>query len=278
MKYILDVPVEIIKLPNLADKFFDYLAKEDQFFFTSINPEILVESFKSWRYKNLLKRSKCNFADGIGLVGAYYFTKKRFFRFYLLNTILNQLRFYIFIMVNVLDFSKKRLAGVDFFVKLLTDARINKYKIFLVGGKQGVLEGTIRYLLKLNKNLNIVGFNDEVEVLLSKDGQIRINKEQFFINHLNDLKPDIIFIGLGYPKQEYFADYILKKVKSLKFTMGVGGTFDYLGGKSIRAPEVVRKLGFEWLWRLFFEPRKRLFRIIKAVIIFPWLYLKNQKI
>lgn len=276
MRRIFNVPIEIIEFESLANRFFEGLVGGARFYYVSANPEILVEAARDPKYKRLLRRSKCNFADGVGLVGAYYFNKKPLAQFSILNNVLNLVGFYFFLIKNIFRFSQQRLTGIDFFVKILNDARINKYKIFLLGGNLGVLTKTKKYLLKLNKNLNIIGFNDKVKVTL-KDRHIEIDKENFLIEQLNDLKPDIIFIGLSHPKQEYLADYLFNKIKTLKFAMGVGGTFDYLGGRNIRAPAIVRKLGFEWLWRLFFEPRKRFCRILKAVIIFPWSYL-NQKI
>ena len=50
--------------------------------------------------------------------------------------------------------------------------------------------------------------------------------------------------------------------------MGVGGSFDYLTGKTPRAPQFLRQMGLEWLWRLMLQP-KRWKRILNAVIIFP---------
>ncbi len=274
MQKIFSVPVEILSFQELLGRFFDHINRGEKFYFVSANPEILLESIKDAKYRKILQKSKSNFVDGIGLVGAYYFNKKQIIRFCFLNNVLNQIRFYIFVARNVFSFARKRLAGADFFVKLLSDKRINQYKIFFLGGKLSVLEGAEKYLLKLNKNLHIVGYDDKIKVVLKKK-QIKIFQEPFFLAQLNSLKPDIIFIGLGHPKQEYFANYVLSKVKTLKFAMGVGGTFDYIGGKIPRAPIILQNLGIEWLWRFFFEP-KRLSRIIKAVIFFPWLYIKKQ--
>jgi N-acetylglucosaminyldiphosphoundecaprenol N-acetyl-beta-D-mannosaminyltransferase len=56
----------------------------------------------------------------------------------------------------------------------------------------------------------------------------------------------------------------------LKVIMGVGGAFDYWAGEVKRAPQVMRRWGLEWLWRVIHEP-KRILRIVRAVIIFPVL-------
>ena len=59
--------------------------------------------------------------------------------------------------------------------------------------------------------------------------------------------------------------------------MGVGGTFDFLAGAKRRAPRMLRALGLEWVWRLALEPR-RIGRIGRAVIVFPWLVLRYGRV
>ncbi|MDD4901131.1 MAG: WecB/TagA/CpsF family glycosyltransferase, partial [Patescibacteria group bacterium] len=61
-------------------------------------------------------------------------------------------------------------------------------------------------------------------------------------------------------------------IPSAKVGLSVGGSFDYLTGKVRRAPRGLRRLGLEWLWRLFKQPR-RWRRIYRATVIFPWRFL-----
>ena len=70
---------------------------------------------------------------------------------------------------------------------------------------------------------------------------------------------DIIFVALGFPKQEYFINLLSNEAieqssNRALVLMAVGGTFDYLAGRSIRAPGWVRNIGLEWLYRLIHEP------------------------
>ena len=58
--------------------------------------------------------------------------------------------------------------------------------------------------------------------------------------------------------------------------MGVGGTFDFISGNKNRAPKWMRGVGIEWLYRLVQEPR-RIRRIIKAVVVFPYLIILNGR-
>ena len=59
--------------------------------------------------------------------------------------------------------------------------------------------------------------------------------------------------------------------------MGVGGSFDFLTGKIARAPFWMRQFGLEWLWRFVQEPKYRVKRIFKAVIVFPIKILFSKK-
>jgi N-acetylglucosaminyldiphosphoundecaprenol N-acetyl-beta-D-mannosaminyltransferase len=61
---------------------------------------------------------------------------------------------------------------------------------------------------------------------------------------------------------------------NIKLAVGVGGSFDFVAGKQIRAPLLMQKLGLEWLWRLVCQP-SRWKRIWTAVVVFSWLVAKK---
>ncbi len=89
-------------------------------------------------------------------------------------------------------------------------------------------------------------------------------------------RADIIFVALGAPEQEKWIWSQREKLLGTKIAVGVGGTFDFISGKIPRAPQWLRSLGLEWLYRLYQEPRRRFKRIIRAVIVFPWLVLTKS--
>jgi N-acetylglucosaminyldiphosphoundecaprenol N-acetyl-beta-D-mannosaminyltransferase len=68
-------------------------------------------------------------------------------------------------------------------------------------------------------------------------------------------RPDIVWVGLGLPKQEYWiANHSAKLPSSVM--IGVGAAFDWFGGTQPRAPHLVQKLGLEWFFRLLHEPQR----------------------
>lgn len=92
----------------------------------------------------------------------------------------------------------------------------------------------------------------------------------------SNFSPDIMLVGYGAPFQDTWIFDNLKKIPTVKIAAGVGGTFDFMSGTIKRAPKIMQSLALEWLWRLILKP-KRLKRIIRAVVIFPYLTIRYKK-
>src|SRR5699024_5837411 len=76
------------------------------------------------------------------------------------------------------------------------------------------------------------------------------------IRQINYSKADILFVGLGFPKQESWIDKNGKELETVKVAIGNGGVLDLLAGDAKRAPKIFIKLGLEWLYRLILEPSR----------------------
>jgi len=72
---------------------------------------------------------------------------------------------------------------------------------------------------------------------------------------INDSRPDVLWVGLGLPKQERWIHEHLDRLR-VPVIVGVGAAFGFASGRVSRAPEWIGRLGFEWVWRLAAEPRK----------------------
>ena len=68
-------------------------------------------------------------------------------------------------------------------------------------------------------------------------------------------EPDLVFVGLGFPKQERLIQE-LRPVAPSAWFIGVGISFSYVAGDVRRAPEAIQRLGLEWVHRLAQEPRR----------------------
>lgn len=86
------------------------------------------------------------------------------------------------------------------------------------------------------------------------------------VHDISVKKPDIIFVAMGSPKQEFVMQNMYNKHKALY--MGLGGSFDIYAGQKRRAPNLFRKLGLEWIYRLIMEPN----RISRQSKLFSFTY------
>ena len=154
----------------------------------------------------------------------------------------------------------ERICGVDFMVDLCELAQREGASVFFLGGRNDAAKKTAEVLQKRFPRLNIVGVSENIDISTYRN-------------------VGILFVALGAPKQELWIaqNSELLQARGVKIAMGVGGAFDFISGNIKRAPRFMRKLGFEWLWRLVMEPR-RLKRIFNAVFVFPtYLWLKRRK-
>jgi N-acetylglucosaminyldiphosphoundecaprenol N-acetyl-beta-D-mannosaminyltransferase len=147
---------------------------------------------------------------------------------------------------------KERVAGIDLMMRIIDLAREKGLRIFLYGGKEGVAEQAAAKL-----NANVAGTMHGYSL-----------NEHIVIDKIRSAKPDILFVGLGSPKQEKWA---VKHQKDLNvpLIMCVGGSLDVLSGRVKRAPFFMRKAGLEWLCRLIAEPRRW-----RRMLVLPRFILK----
>lgn len=160
------------------------------------------------------------------------------------------------------------VTGVWLFEKLTKEAAGKGWKIFLLGGWDNVSGRTARMLLKRFPKIKIA--YDEGEERVGADEK----KNNEVIAKINKFAPDILFVAYNPIKQEKWLAKHRGALKA-KVGIGVGGTFNEFLGEFKKAPVWMEKAGLKWLWRVVQEPR-RIGRILKAVIVFPWLVFKNS--
>jgi N-acetylglucosaminyldiphosphoundecaprenol N-acetyl-beta-D-mannosaminyltransferase len=160
------------------------------------------------------------------------------------------------------------VTGVWLFENLTKLAADKGWKVFLLGGWDNVSLRTSQMLLKRLPKINVE--YDAGEERVGTDE--KKNKE--VIEKINKFSPDILFVAYNPIKQEkWLAKY--SRVLKVKVGIGVGGTFNEYLGEFKKAPAWMEKSGLKWLWRVIQEP-KRLGRIVRAVLVFPWLVFKND--
>ncbi|SKA79901.1 N-acetylglucosaminyldiphosphoundecaprenol N-acetyl-beta-D-mannosaminyltransferase [Caloramator quimbayensis] len=184
-------------------------------FIVAINPEKIMKAQKDTDLLNLLNSADIQIPDGIGVV------------------IASRLK-----GGNI----RNRVTGIDLMQNICKKSSEKGYSIFLLGAKIGVAEKASKILMEKYNGIKIVGV---------RDGYFK--NEDEVVEEIKRVKPDILFVAMGSPKQEY---WIKKNIDNLSvpLCMGIGGSLDVICGNIKRAPKWMCSLGLEWLYRLIKEP------------------------
>ena len=158
---------------------------------------------------------------------------------------------------------KERITGVDLAEYLLNIANNKKYKVYLFGASIEVIEKLEKVIKNKYSNINLVGATNGY--IKDKDG---------VMNYMKEVKPDVILVALGIPKQEKLIYKYINDFKKGVF-VGVGGSFDVISGTKKRAPKIFIKCNIEWLYRIICEP-KRISRFIKYNLKFLIMIIKEK--
>ncbi|QRN85025.1 WecB/TagA/CpsF family glycosyltransferase [Clostridia bacterium] len=159
---------------------------------------------------------------------------------------------------------KERVTGIDLLNNLLKQSPKKGYKIYFYGSKPEILERAIKNIRETYPGINIVG---------STHGYIKEDEQGKLLQDIQKKEPDLLFVALGAPRQEYWIESSLKELPSL-VAVGVGGSLDVISGELKRAPEFFQKLRLEWLYRALIQPSR-----FKRLMVLPrfMLAVKRQK-
>ena len=146
-------------------------------------------------------------------------------------------------------FLQERITGVDMFQVLCDLAAQNDLHVFLLGGLPGSADLAAQVVKTRLSSLRISTYCPPFGFEKSATGLDETARA------VRAAKPDLLFVGLGAPKQEYWI-YEHGLQLSIPVSIGVGGSFEMVAGVVPRAPMWMQNLGCEWLFRLSREPRR----------------------
>ena len=142
-----------------------------------------------------------------------------------------------------------RVTGPMLMLRLCDWGRDYGYRHYFYGGATGVARSLADNLSRQFPGLKVAGTNcPPFRPLTSKE-------DAEIVAQINAARPDVLWIGLGAPKQEKWMLQHKDRIKAAA-TIGVGAAFDFHSGNAKWAPAWMRKLGLEWAYRLAQEPKR----------------------
>jgi len=159
--------------------------------------------------------------------------------------------------------------GYNIFLSTIRDGLSQNTSHYFFGSNEHILNKLEAQLKDMFPDINIKGsFSPPI-------GDYEELAKEEHIKKIIEKKPDIVWVSLGFPKQELFINLLHEKYSIKSNLVGIGAVFEWVAGTKIKAPEFLANLGLEWIFRLIQEP-KRLFRRY-LIDNFLFLYLITKQ-
>ncbi len=228
---ILGLPVSAITYPEWLDLIGQWVESSRPHHVCTINPEMIMIAQRDPNFHNILERADLTVPDGVGLLWAAR---------------------------HVGSPLPQRVTGSDGVPLIAAEAAKRGWRIYLLGAAPGVADQASAVLRQRHPALQIVG---------TFSGSPAPAEEDAIVERVNASDADILFVAYGAPNQDKWIARNLPRLR-VKMAMGVGGSLDFVAGVIPRAPMSFQRLGLEWLYRLYLEPRRirRMLRLPRFVI------------
>ena len=142
-----------------------------------------------------------------------------------------------------------RVCGTDLMRKMTAVSSQRGYRQFYYGGAEGVADKLKQALITAHPMLDVAG------TLCPPFRELTPEEDRAVVAAINAARPDIVWVGLSTPKQEFWMANHLGRIEA-PVMVGVGAAFDFLAGAKRQAPPWMQRNGLEWLFRLCSEPRR----------------------
>ena len=231
---ILQVPFNGLTQEESLETMLKFLHTNRNHLIVTPNPEAVMLARRNGDFLRILQQADLVLADGIGILLAARWLKLPI---------------------------PSRVPGCDITMALLAAAK--NHSCYLLGAAPGIAE-TARHNLQ-KQGVNVIGVHD---------GYFDEETEKTILEEIRTLKPDILLVGMGMPRQEEWAATYLHTLPC-KVTLCIGGSIDVIAGNVRRAPQIMRRMGLEWLYRLVANPSraKRMLELPR----FAWVIVTKTK-
>ena len=205
------------------------------------NANTLVRSVKDLNIRNAVNNFTIKTPDGFPVAKALSFiTKKKF----------------------------SRVDGYKVFLQSISDGLDINRKHYFFGNNENTTQKMIEKLKEMFPNINISGYICP-EQMTAVELAIKHKKDFQSIN------ADIVWVSLGFPKQELFIDKICEEIDTNTNFVGIGGVFDWVAGRKKKAPEWLANIGLEWLLSLVQDPKSLYKRYLVDNTLFIVYFLRQ---
>lgn len=252
-----DVKIDSMKREEAIRSFFSLFEKKTPSLVATVNLEFIVRSLYDGDFKRILNEcSRINYIDGAGVIlnyGLLNAWKPRIFFLKQIYVFFQWIFVYLFFPFTLLIYKKfipTTISGSDFIWDIANYSAKNDYKLFLLGYSLGLDPNIVE---KASLELQTDTYGLKVAGIFS--GTDSVGEEKNICEIIKKSGADILLVGFGTPRQEKWLDRNLSKT-GCKIGVGLGGTFDFIAGTQKRAPRWMRRIGFEWLYRLIQNPRR----------------------
>lgn len=147
----------------------------------------------------------------------------------------------------------ERVATTDLFHDVAKIAERERVSFYFFGASEAENSGATAAVQRLYPALLVTG---------RSHGYLTGAALEQKVEEINRLAPDILWLGLGVPREQLFVRDFLSRLDRVGVIKTAGGLFDHLAGKTPRAPLWMQRTGFEWLWRASMEPRRLFWRYL----------------
>lgn len=183
----------------------------------TVNPEFVMTAQRDITFRQCINQAALVVADGIGVVWAMRYLRQP---------------------------TPERVTGVDIVGALAKRCAEKGYRLYLLGAAPGVAEVAAMRLQELAPGLLVAG---------TYAGSPALEEEETILERIRVTQADIVCVAYGAPAQELWIQRNLTRLP-VAVAIGVGGAFDFLSGRQLRAPRLMQRMGLEWLYRLYREP------------------------
>ncbi|MCE5285853.1 MAG: WecB/TagA/CpsF family glycosyltransferase [Pelosinus sp.] len=216
---VLDIGIHNITMTEAVNRAENFIAKKVPHLIATANAEMVMMAQTDSELATILNTADLVVPDGAGVVWAA--------------------RHHGYTM-------PERVAGYDLVQRLLAEAAVKGYRIYMFGSAPGIVEQAKQAAEQKYQGVQIVG---------TRNGYFTAQDEPAIIEHIKASKPDILLAALGVPKQEKWLHKNLAAL-NIPLAIGVGGSFDVMAGNVKRAPLWMQHANIEWLYRLLSQPQR----------------------